>query len=249
MTEVTQRRPERVRHELKRRQVHVVGVQPVGASLLSVTLGGEDLAGFTSLGFDDHIKFIFDNGGPEPEKRDLTPRQWNPALNQLTLELAYHDGGAACEWVKAAMPGASAVIGGPKSSIVIPVDYDWHILAGDLTALPAIARRLEQLPADSRAFVCVLAPLEADRRALVSQAQVEYGWAASEDELVALLRQFPFPEGEGFVWCAGESHLMSRLRDVVLGEKSHPLQATRIAGYWVRGAVGEHETLVSGLDG
>ncbi|MBC2665866.1 siderophore-interacting protein [Novosphingobium flavum] len=248
MTDSPKRRAERVRHEVKRREVHVVGVEPVGASLLSITLGGEDLAGFTSLGFDDHVKFIFDNGGEEPEKRDLTPRRWNPELNQLTLELAFHEGGAACEWVKTAEPGAKCVVGGPKSSIVIPVDYDWHVLVGDLTAVPAIARRLEQLPAGCRAYVFVLAPLEEDRRELTSDAKVEQHWAASEDELIADLRALPFPAGEGFVWCAGESHLMAQLREVVLREKEHPLQSTRIAGYWMRGAKGEHSTLVSGLD-
>jgi len=247
MNDPIQRRAQRIRHEAKRREVHVVAVEQVSPSLLAVTFGGDDLAGFTSLGFDDHIKFIFAGDGAEPEKRDLTPRRWDPALNQLTIELAWHAGGAACEWVKTAAPGQKAVIGGPKSSIVIPPDYDWHLLAGDLTALPAIARRLEELSAGTRAFVFVFAPEAGDRRALPSAAEARLNWAASAEDLVEQVRAFALPEGDGFVWCAGESSLMGALREVILGEKGHSPQAARIAGYWTRGAKGEHETLVSGL--
>ena len=31
--------------------------------------------------------------------------------------------------------------------MVIPLAYDWHLLIGDETALPAITRRLVELPA------------------------------------------------------------------------------------------------------
>ena len=43
-------------------------------------------------------------------------------------------------------------------SFVIPTGFDWHLLAGDDTALPAIARRLEELPAGARADVILEAP-------------------------------------------------------------------------------------------
>lgn len=48
----------RVRHEARRRLLEVVGVRHVTPRLVRITLGGERLAGFTSLGFDDHVKVI-----------------------------------------------------------------------------------------------------------------------------------------------------------------------------------------------
>ena len=55
------RAPRRVRHEPRRRELEVKSVQQVSAHMVRVTLGG-DLAGFTSLGFDDHVKLFFPEG-------------------------------------------------------------------------------------------------------------------------------------------------------------------------------------------
>jgi NADPH-dependent ferric siderophore reductase len=43
-------------------------------------------------------------------------------------------------------------IGGPRGSFIVPMDLDWHLLVGDATALPAIARRLSELPASATVF-------------------------------------------------------------------------------------------------
>ena len=75
-----------------------------------------------------------------------------------------------------------ALIGGPKGSMIVPLDYDWHLLAGDATAAPAIGRRFAELPRDSEVIVVVqledLAVLELDR----SQARVELRRAASSGD-------------------------------------------------------------------
>ena len=44
-------------------------------------------------------------------------------------------------------------IAGPRGSMVIPRAFDWYRLVGDETALPAIARRLEERPATARVIV------------------------------------------------------------------------------------------------
>jgi NADPH-dependent ferric siderophore reductase len=58
-----------------------------------------------------------------------------------------HDAGPATRWALRAKPGDSIEIGGPRGSVVVPTDFDWWLLIGDETALPAIGRRLEELPA------------------------------------------------------------------------------------------------------
>jgi NADPH-dependent ferric siderophore reductase len=78
-------------------------------------------------------------------RRDFTPRHYDQAARELTVEFALHATGAA--WARQAAPGQVAVIAGPRGSMIIPMDYAWHVLAGDATALPAIRRRLEELPA------------------------------------------------------------------------------------------------------
>lgn len=54
--------------------------------------------------------------------------------------------------------------------MIIPVDYDWHLLAGDASALPAIHRRLQELPATTRAIVLVQVDSDTDERPLQSAA-------------------------------------------------------------------------------
>ena len=52
-------------------------------------------------------------------------------------------------------PGKFLGVGGPRGSFIVPDDFDWYLLAGDETALPAIGRRLEELPAGTRALVVI----------------------------------------------------------------------------------------------
>lgn len=126
--------------------------------------------------------------------------------------------------------------------MIIPTDYDWHLLAGDASALPAIRRRLEELASSAKAIVIVLADA-ADRRRFATEAQLDLHWVGSADELVSALRAMPLPPGEGFAWCAGEAAAMAVVRDVLYREKGHPKEAMRIAAYWKRGAAAHHENL------
>ncbi|OWJ93249.1 NADPH-dependent ferric siderophore reductase [Pseudomonas sp. A46] len=238
-----QRRVQRVRHELCRRDVQVARIEPVGTAFLAVTFTGEALADFVSLGFDDHVKFIFENADGETLMRDYTPRHFDREKRELTLEFALHGDGDASNWAEAATPGQSAIIGGPRGSMVVPVDFEWHLLVGDSSALPAIHRRLEELPAEARVIVVALATEPGERREMSTAAQLDLHWVASNDALIDRLRELPLPSGEGFAWGAGEAATMKRLRGVLVDEKRHPKDAMRVAAYWRQGAAGFHEEL------
>src|SRR5690242_12996354 len=66
----------RVVHELKRRRLTVARVEKLAPGMRRVVLRGKELAGFTSLGFDDHVKLFFFNAGVT-EMRDFTPRRFD----------------------------------------------------------------------------------------------------------------------------------------------------------------------------
>ena len=106
--------------------------------MIRVTLGGGDLEGFTSLGFDDHIKLFFPaatpaGGEPQSVSRDYTPRRFDAAAKTLEIEFVIHDAGPATRWAEQARVGQQLDIGGPRGSFVIPTTYDWHLLIGDDT--------------------------------------------------------------------------------------------------------------------
>jgi NADPH-dependent ferric siderophore reductase len=236
------RRVERVRHEIKRREVEVARVVPVGSNFVSVTFAGDALADFVSMSFDDHVKFMFADAAGEPVSRDYTPRHFSNEAGELTIEFAMHGEGKASDWARQAAVGDRAVIAGPRGSMIIPKDYDWHLLAGDATALPAIARRLGELPGTSRAVVMLMGDA-GDRRALASKAQLDVRWVETAEELVAAVQAMPVPAGEGFAWAAGEAATMARLRAVLANDKGMPKEAMRIAAYWKQGASNHHENL------
>lgn len=231
-------RIQRVRHELKRRELEVVDVQRLAPNYVSVTFKGETLHDFVSASYDDHLKFMVD----EESRRDFTPRSYNQQARELTIEFALHEVGAASDWARQAAVGQQVTIGGPRGSMIIPLDYAWHVLAGDASALPAIRRRLEELPADAQVQVLVAAP-DAAALSFDSQAKVQPQFFDSAEALLEAIRALQLPAGEGFFWFAGEASVAARVRDAVLVDKGHPREAARISAYWKQGASGHHEDL------
>lgn len=238
----TRRRVERVRHELRHREVQVRRVEALGAGFVRVVFGGDALDGFVSLGFDDHVKFLFDGPGGEPVRRDYTPRRFDAARRELTIDFARHGHGAASAWASGAAPGQRAAIAGPRGSMIVDPGHDWHLLVGDASAAPAIARRLAELPAAAQVLAVVqlddLAVLELDRCA----ARLQLRRVADADALVAAVQALVLPAGEGYAWAAGEAATMGRVRAALLA-RGQPAPAMRVAAYWKRGAPDYHADL------
>jgi NADPH-dependent ferric siderophore reductase len=181
--EIDPRQPQRVRHELRRRKLAVQAVENISPSMVRVTLSGPELGGFSSLGFDDHVKLLFPVAGPEggdgePQfaGRSYTARRYDAAAGTLVIDFALHNAGPATLWAEQAQPGQSLTIGGPRGSLVIPASYDWHLLVGDDTALPAIARQLEELPEGSQVVAVVEADSPADKLSFDTRTDASVHW-------------------------------------------------------------------------
>src|SRR5690606_6107546 len=102
------------------------------------------------------------------------------------------------------------VIGGPRGSFILPATFDWHLLIGDATAIPAIARRLEELPADARVIVIIEVESAADTLQLASGPAATVHWIyrsemVHEEPLLSALPKVVFPDGDYHAWIACES--------------------------------------------
>lgn len=255
---------QRVRHSLKGRLLEVLRVQPLSPHFVTVTLGGPALQGFVSASFDDHFKLMLPAPGqgelvmpdfgpegvqwrpdaPRPVMRDYTPRRHDPVALELDVEFALHGEGPAANWAAQAAPGQKVGIAGPRGSSVVPLDYDWHLLIGDETALPAIARRLEELPAGSLVFTLIQLGDAADQRTFSTRTDLALQWvppgANALSEAVQALR---LPPGEGYAWAAGEAHTTAAVRRVLVETHGLDKGHIRAAAYWKRGAAGHHENI------
>jgi len=268
MTETTPVSPfsvQRVRHPLKIRRIRVQEVHRPSPHLVRVRFAGEDLQDFVSASFDDHLKLMLPSdpdaplvlpelgpdgpvlppGAPRPVMRDYTPRAFDVANGLLDLEFALHGTGAAATWAAQARPGQEVGVGGPRGSFVVPTVYDWHLLVGDETALPAMARRLEELPAGVQAMVIAETADPADRRELQSRASLSVQWLteAADGGLAAAVAAWQRPSGEGYVWAAGEAAEMAATRRVLVDQHDVAKDRMRVAAYWKRGASAHHENL------
>ena len=232
---------ERVRHDLKIRELEIARIEQLSHGFASITFKGEALADFTSLSFDDHVKFMFDGLDGQQVRRDYTPRRFNREALELDLEFALHGHGGAAAWARNAKVGDKAIIGGPRGSLILPLVMDWHLLIGDASALPAVTRRLEELPRQARVQAVLLVDA-ADRRELATQANADIHWVASNEELLHVLNDLPLQGGAGLAWGGGEAALMAQVRQRLI-DKGLPRQAARISAYWKRGVADHHEHL------
>ena len=251
------RAPRRVRHQPRRRTLTIKQVDKIAAHMIRVTLTG-DLEGFSSLGFDDHIKLFFPDGTldaagtPNTLSRDFTPRRHDAAANILEIDFALHDAGPATRWAAQAKPGDALNVGGPRGSFIIPTDFDWHLLVGDETALAgdlATARRT--------ARGCTRSRRRRDRRprrqvALATKADATVVWAhrngaaaGESDVLAKKLATLKFPSGDYYAWVACESLTAKALRQQLIADHGANPKWMRAAGYWRRGAVAIHDVFES----
>lgn len=266
---IPDRLPRRVRHELRFRKLEVRAVQRVAPHLVRITLGGEELAGFTSPGFDDHSKLFFPDPqtgalllptvgpdgpswpqGAKPAMRDYTPRHHDAAAGTLDFDFALHEAGPATRWAEQARVGDVLGVGGPRGSFIVPTDFDWHLLIGDDTALPAISRRLAELPAGARVLVLAEVDHEADQIPLPTQAELMLHWVhrrnaapGTGSALLDTLRALALPAGDFHAWVACESAVAKALRAHLVAERGANPKWIRASGYWRRGAVATHDTI------
>ncbi|QJI30821.1 siderophore-interacting protein [Pseudomonas sp. ADAK18] len=240
----------RVMHEIKRRRLDVLRVVDITPRMRRITLGGEQLAGFISLGSDDHIKLLFPQSaaeqaalesptfsikgdGPQPAMRDYTPRRFDLAIGELDIDFVLHGDGPASTWAEQAAVGQHLYIGGPRGSMVVPDIFDSYLLIGDETALPAIARRLEELPAGRNVLAVIEVANAAEKQTLESAADVEVIWVVrGADDLLTTVAQLQVPGGSLYAWVATETKLSRQVRRVLLDTHKLDDSFVKAVGYW-----------------
>jgi len=254
---------ERIRYPFRARHVQLLARERISPGFVRLTVGGAELDGFVSRGFGDHCKLIlpeagrerprlpvvrderaqFEEGGPPPVMRDYTPLHHDAQKNTLTLDFALHEthgpeNGPATHWAMHAPIGQWLGLAGPRGSLLVEKNLAWHWLLGDASAMPAMERRIAELPAGSRAVVRVQVGDMRDARDWRSNATLDCAWVPSIVQAAQAL-QLPADADQGFVWAAGEGGDMAALRRLLL-EKGVAAQRMRVIAYWKRGLADHH---------
>ncbi|TQS39779.1 siderophore-interacting protein [Cryptosporangium phraense] len=199
-----------------------------------------------------------------PAMRTFTIRGFGPGADLMDVEFALHGvvgpgaaghgaagrgapgrGGAgpASAWAASAELGstvgviaAAAPDAARAATAYEPSGADWQLLAGDETALPAIAAILEALPEPAVARVIVRVPTTADRRELPTPAEdVAVTWLTGRASLAAAVRAMPRPPGVPYAWVAGEAAEVRDVRRYLVNEQGWVARSHYFGGYWRAG--------------
>ena len=204
--------------------------------MIRIVVGGPDLEGFGAGEFTDHyVKCRF---GDKP--RSYTVRAWDPDACLLTLDFVVHgDRGLAGPWAAQAKPGDTLQLAGPGGAYTPAAEADWHLLAGDEAALPAIAVSLARIPAGVPVFAVVEVDGAEHHQPLESPGELTVVWldrqaGPGEDPSLQLdaVKALHLPAGRGHAFVHGEATTVRLLRRHLLVDRGLPTESLSASGYW-----------------
>lgn len=221
----------------------VVATQRLSPHLVRVRLGGEGFDAFEDRAeTDKYVKLRFTPPGPgaHPVTRTYTVRRVDAGTRTLEIDFVVHgDEGLAGPWAATVQPGARISLMGPGGGYLPRAETDWHLLVGDLSAVPAIAAALDALPRDAAGEVIVEVDAPDARIALVAPVGVTVTWsvdaAHDPEHLASLVRGLDWPVGTVQVFAHGERESMKSVRRVLFDEHGLDRGQVSLSGYWARG--------------
>ena len=248
---------ELIRHAPRVRTLEVRRIARPRPRYQLITLTGDDLGDFQTPSPTDHVGIIPPASDGElrlpqveegrlrwpaarPPMREYTVRRFDPASGELDVRVLLHAGGGPVSgWAAAARPGDRIGVVGPLSSKVMPDGYPNYLLAGDLTAVPAIARWLSVLPEGASAQVLIAAGGEDDVIELHCAQPISVRWLTeggrpAADQLPSALRELELYAADTWAWVAGEAVAMREVRRVLLDKPGLTSETVKVTGYWRR---------------
>ncbi|ORI18350.1 siderophore-interacting protein [Rhodococcus sp. 1168] len=220
-----------------------------------VYLGDPGFEDFQPVDFtDSYVKLAF---GSEDEevKRTYTVRSVDVDAREIAIDFVVHgDEGIAGPWAANAKAGDRIGLYGPNGAYKPAPEADWHLFAGDESAIPAISAAVEALPEDAIAKVFVEVSDRKDEIYMETLALVDVTWihrgagsgeigddkAGDNSPLIEAVRNTEWLPGQAQVFIHGEAHaVMHNLRGYVRKERNVPAEWASISGYWRRGRTEE----------
>ncbi|WP_306204171.1 siderophore-interacting protein [Actinoplanes sp. RD1] len=239
----------------------VTRVEQLTPHMVRVVVGGPGLAAVECGEFSDHyVKVLFPPPGVAyaepfdmgairesmpreawPITRTYTVRKWLPEVPEMWLDFVVHgDEGIAGPWARGAKPGDVVRFMGPGGAYAPDAAAAWHLIAGDESALPAIAATLERMPAGAKVHAFIEVEDASEEQKLETPADAEITWlhrgtTPVGELLVGAVRELTWPEGDVQAFVHGEANFVKEFRRLLRVEKQIPMAQLSVSGYWRRG--------------
>lgn len=214
-------------------------------NLTRVVLGGEALHDFPAGYESGYVKLVLEED-EGTAMRSFTVRSFEPAARELVLDMVSHgDAGPAARWIRQVSLGDRVTVSGPGACKMVNTDADWFLLAGDMSALPAILCNLETLPLDAAGDIVLEVISEHDILPLEVPQGMNLHWVVNPDPaspntvLEDTVMALPWRDGRVSVWVAGEFSASRTLRQYFRHQKQVDRDAMYVSCYWKIGDTDE----------
>ena len=235
------------------RLLQVKNTQRITTNMQRVTFTGEELKGFPTDAASANIKLLLPHAdqtlesyieslkgtGVKPIKRTYTVVEYRDTENELDLDFALHESaGQATHLALHAKPGDQVGLAGPSQPKLLDLSADWFLIAGDMTALPAISANINLLPATASGFIVIEVQHESDKQTLNVPHNMHIEWLINPNPeqgnstLADVVMQKPWQRGTPGIWVAGESGCVRRLRTYFAKTRSVGRKHRYTSGYW-----------------
>ena len=239
-------------------------------NMMRIILTGDDLKDFPTGQESAYIKLLFVSDSVKPTMRTYTIRKFDSKCLELSVDFVVHGNntdstqcqeqmGPAISWAINVEVGEQITIDGPGPVKLIDHCADWVFLAGDMTAIPAIAANLEQLPRVAKGHVVLEILSEADKYPIEAPPGINLHWVVNETPnqkntvLIDAVKNLLWFTGTPHIWVASEFDAMRGLRryfktsfaDKGLTAKRGQIYAS---SYWKMGATDEGNKAAKKLD-
>ncbi|MGH3686974.1 MAG: siderophore-interacting protein [Pseudonocardiaceae bacterium] len=224
----------------------VAWVQQVTPRMRRVRLVDDSLAGLAAVPGQSIKIYVPDLVSGRPVSRDYTVRDYpvgdhEGARPTLDIDFVLHGEGPAAMWARRVQPGETLEFVGPSGRFRPDPAADWHLFAGDETALPAIQAYVAMLSPDACAYLYLEVTDAAEQQPMPGAACPIVCWlhrgaltpgmsTLLEDALHAL----QLPPGQGRIWVAGHTPTVRRIRAHLLNERGVDRRALYAKGFWDR---------------
>ncbi|MDU0340484.1 siderophore-interacting protein [Bosea rubneri] len=185
-------------------------------------------------------RVIWPVGGDELARRTYSIRRIDREASELDIDVVLHGDSPGATWARTARAGDPIGLIGPSGG-ELPA-ADWYLLAGDETALPAIARIAEELPAKARATILLEVPNLEECQMISTRAHLDVHWlprngapAGTTSLLETAIRSLAWPKcGAPYVLVGCEKRSAREIRAFLRRDRGMVKDRHLVVGYWQR---------------
>jgi len=173
-----------------------------------------------------------------PRTRTYTVRSLDPVAGELAIDIYDHGcPGLTPSWLAGLSLGDPVLLCDLRGQYRPGAEADWHLLAGDAVALPAIGVTLDAMAPGTRVKVLVEVGDASAEQPLPTAADAQIRWIhrARGESLTEAVRSLAFDPGVVQAFVHGEGGAMQELRRHLLSERGLAKELLSISGYWRRG--------------